>query len=356
MANYPLVRAPKPALVWPACCALLLWAASFSPALFVMLVFVSPVLLALCGSKAGLVPMAACAAMIPAASWLIFHVPNAPILCGIYLWPFLVLNAYCFSREIPFFKAVAAQAGLIALCETGVLMILRSMAGGDLFTGGAEFLVDQVSNSPFGDQLLLQLYQYGLLSVPQEMLTGARALVDAVFSTITADPLGPTMRTELLNGLRTLLENYLYGFIPSILVTNAVLAGLLSLAIPIHAGRKQKLPDLHMPALSSWHLDRSTGIKVLVLALGNALPYLFPNPGILLAGNMMGAAFATVFQVQGVALMSFFQERSGSRPFFRWLWPCVLFLFIPTLLLLMGVADQFLNIRGLRNSKDKEDI
>lgn len=355
MANYPLVRALKPALIWPAACALLLWAASLSPALFVMLVFVSPALLALCGTKAGLVPMAACALMVPGAAWLIFHVPAAPLLCGAYLWPFLVLNAFCFAREIPFFKAAAAQAGLMALCETGVLMILRPIAGGDLFAGGAEFLVDQLSNSPFGDQVLLQLYQYGFLSVPQEMLTGARALMEAVFSTITADPLGPTMRTELINGLRTLLQNYLYAFIPSVVITNAILAGLLSLAIPIHAGRRQKLPDLAMPALSGWHLNRSMGIKVLVLALGNALPYFFPNPGILLAGNMMGAAFAAVFQVQGVALMNFFQDRSGSRPFFRWLWPCVLYLFIPTLLLLMGVADQFLNIRGLRNPKDKED-
>jgi hypothetical protein len=158
-----------------------------------------------------------------------------------------------------------------------------------------------------------------------------------------------------LNGLRTLLENSLYSFLPTTVISNAILAGVFGMAFPIISARAKGIPVPDMAPFASWHLSRSTGFKVLLLGLGNFLPSLFPNPGMLLAGNMMWAAFSTIFVIQGAALMDFFQTRGGNRPVFRRLWPCLLYLLVPTLLMILGIADQFLNIRGLRTPKEREE-
>ena len=355
MVHYPLVRSLKASLLWLAAYALLLWVTSNVPILFVLLCFISPVLLALCGIRGGLVPMAACALLAPAASWLLFGSELAPLVCALYLWPFATVHAICFARRIPFWQAAAAHVALLAILQTAILLILRPYLGGNLFSGGAEFLVQQISASPFGDQVLMQLYQSRLLNVPEEMFTGMRALMEAIVASLTPGTLMPRVRTELLNGLRTLLENSLYTFLPATVVNNAILAGVFGVAFPIVSARAKKISVPDMAPFASWHLSRSTGLKVLLLGLGNLLPDLFPNPGMLLAGNMMWASFSTIFVIQGAALMDFFQTRGGNRPAFRRLWPCLIYLLMPTLLMILGIADQFLNIRGLRTPKDKEE-
>ena len=187
------------------------------------------------------------------------------------------------------------------------------------------------------------------------MLTGVKALMEAFFASLTPGTLMPSVRIELLNGLRTLLENSLYSFLPAAVVNNAILAGVFGVAFPIVSARKRNIPVPDMAPFSKWHLSRGTGLKVLFLGLGNLLPTLFPNPGMLLAGNMMWATFSSVFVIQGAALMDFFQTRSGSRPMLRRLWPCLIYLMVPTLLMILGIADQFLNVRGLRIPKDREE-
>ena len=355
MVQYPLVRNLKSALIWLAAYAALLWITSYIPVLFILLCFLSPVLLALCGIRAGFVPMAACAMLVPAASWLNFGGTLAPLLCVLYLWPYLAVNAVCFSRRIPFWQAAAAHVAILAVSQTAILLILRPYLGGNLFSGGAEYLVNQISASPYGDQILLQLYQSRLLDVPEEMLTGVRALMEAILTSLTPGALMPTVRTELLNGLRTLLENSLYTFLPATVINNAILAGVFGMAFPIVSARAKGISVQEMAPFASWHLSRGTGFKVLLLGLGNFLPTLFPNPGMLLAGNMMWAAFSTIFVIQGAALMDFFQTRGGNRPLMRRLWPCLIYLLVPTLLMILGIADQFLNIRGLRIPKDREE-
>lgn len=71
---------------------------------------------------------------------------------------------------------------------------------------------------------------------------------------------------------------------------------------------------------------------------------------------MMWEAFFTILTIQGAALLDFFRTRAGANTPARWLWPCVIFATMPMLLFIMGVADQFMNIRGLRKPKDREDI
>ncbi len=355
MAHYPLVRAPKPALIWPAACVLLFWAVSYIPVLFLTVCFFTPVILAVCGARAGLVPMAACGMLAVAACYLLFGQAAAALVMALYLLPFLALNAFCFLRKIPFWQAAAAHAVLLAAVQTAILMVFRQMVGGDLFIGGADYLVDQVAASPYGDLILIQLYQSRLLNVPEELVTGPKALLEAFYASLTTSLLTASVRTELLNGLRTLLQSALYALLPSTVIKNAILAGVFGMAFPILALRKKAVILMEMPPFSTWHLSRRAGMQMLVLGLGGMLPYVASSQGIMLAGNMMGAAFSTVFAIQGAALLDFVQKKNGTRRFWRRVWPCLIYLMVPTLLMIMGIADQFMNIRGVRVPKDKEE-
>lgn len=357
MAHYPLVRGAKPAVIWVLPYIALLLAVAFDlPVLVIPIVFFSPVYLSLCGAKGGILPLLLCVCGALLAVWFFFHSWFFVLLCGLYLIPFGAVNALCFIRKIPFWKAVALHISVLVVSQTLILAIIRTALGGDLFWGGAEFLVNQLSKSPFCDQVLLWFYQLGLLSVPEEMVSGTRAVVESLFTTLlTQNILTATVRTELLNGLRTLLESFLYSYLPNTAISNSIMAGVFSVALPVASGRKDGFPTLDMPPFSAWHLSRRTGIRVLLLALGGALPYLIPNVGILLAGRMMSAAFSTVFILQGAALFTFIQAKQGTRVFYRRLFPCLMYLFIPQLLMILGLADQFFNIRGLRKPNTREE-
>ena len=351
MVHYPLVRNLKPALVWLVAYALLVFASLLIPPMFFAICFLSPILLTICGIRCGLAPLGVCALLLPAAAWQLFGASLAPVLCAIYLWPFLIVHVVCFMRKIPFWKSAAVHVAALAVSQTVILIILRPYLGGDLFGGSANFLVQKISESSYSDQILLQLYQTGLLSLPKDMAI----LSDSLSSFFNMNIMLPGARTELLNGLRTVLQSSMYSFLPSTVINSSILAGVFGVAFPILAAKKRNIPTVKMDPFSKWHLSRSTGFKVFLLGFGNVLPTFFPSPPMLLAGNMMWASFFTIFVIQGAALMDFFRMRSVRRPPFRWLWPCAIYVLMPVLLMIMGIADQFMNIRGLRKPKDRED-
>lgn len=357
MADYPLMRAFKPAVGWSAVFVCMVSAAAMLfPELLLVIVFLSPVYISLCGIKGGLVPLAFLGLGTVAAVWLTFQNLFLTGISALYLLPFLALNVFCFSKKIPFWRSAAFHIGLNVVCQTVVIMLLRQKAGGDLFGGGAAFLTNALGNSPYGDSVLIQLYQFGLLSVPKEMLTGWRPLLESLMASFAASPLLPSVRTELINGLRTLLEMELYSFIPSTLVTGSILTGVLGVALPVALARRDGISTVDMPPLSAWHLSRSVGWKVGLLGLGNLMPYLIPNVGMVLAGNMMWAACITLFMIQGAAFFDFIQKRQNVGRFFRRLWISLIYLLLPTLFLILGVMDQIVNIRGLRNRPDREEF
>ncbi len=348
MAHYPLVRNLKPAAVWLIAYAVLLSASLFSPPLFMVVCLLSPALLAVCGISCGLAPMAAFALLLPAAAWLLSGGILMPVLCVLYLWPFLIVHAYCFERKIPFWKSAAAHVAALAISQTALLMVLRSYVGGDLFAGGADYLVQLVSDSPNGSQYLLYLHMIGILPLPADM--------NPTLNILIAEILKPSARIELLNSLRRFLELYLPSFLPSLLIKNAILAGVFGVVFPIQAARRLNIPVVKMESFTKWHLNSSAGFKVLLLGLGTLLPSIFSGSYLLLAGSMMWEAFFTIFVIQGAALLDFFRTRTGASAASRWLWPCVIYATMPMLLFILGIADQFMNIRGLRKPKDREDI
>lgn len=277
MAHYPLVRNLKPAIVWLIAYVVLLSASLLSPPLFMVVCLLSPLLLPVCGINCGLVPLGAFALLLPAAAWLLTGEILAPALCAVYLWPFLIVHAFCFERKFPFFTSAAAHIAALAISQTAALMLLRPYVGGNLFAGGAEYLVRLVSESPNGSQYLLYLHTAGILPLPADM--------SPTMNFLFAEIMKPSARIELLNSLRTFLELYLPSLLPSLLIKNAILSGVFGVAFPILAARRLKVPAVSMEPFSKWHLSGSAGWKVFLLCLGALLPSLFHAPYLLLAGG-----------------------------------------------------------------------
>jgi len=269
-------------------------------------------------------------------------------LCIIYLGPFIIVHTYCFVRKVPFWHAAAAHIAALAVSQTAILAILRHLVGGNLFVGGADYLVQLVAESPSGNELLLLLHRINLLQLPEGMISAINFTIAQVMM--------PKARIELLNGLRTYLELYLPVLLPTVIVNNAILAGVFGVAFPILAARRLKIDVISMESFAKWHLDSNAGLIVFMLGLGSLLSGSFPNSYLSLAGIMMSEAFFIVFVIQGAAIMDFFRARTGAYTSFRWLWPCAVFVTIPWLLMIIGIADLIMNFRGLRKPKNREEI
>ncbi len=348
MAHYPLVRNLKLLPLWLIAFVLLIAAILFQPPLFYIICFLSPVMLAVCGISAGIVPMTVFSLVLPVVAWLLFGETLTPALCAIYLVPFLIVHIYCFARKVPFWHMAAAHIAALAISQTAILAILRHFVGGNLFVGGADYLVQLVAESPNGNELLLLLHRLNLLQLPEGMISAINFSIAQVMM--------PKARIELLNGLRTFLELYLPVLLPTVIVNNAILAGVFGVAFPLLAARRLKVDVVQMEPFATWHLSSSAGVVVFLLGLGNLLSSGFPNSYLSLAGMMMSEAFFIVFAIQGAAIIDFFRARTGAYTSFRWLWPCAVFITIPWLLMIIGIADQIMNFRGLRKPKNREEI
>jgi len=348
MAHYPLARNLKLLPIWLFAFALLITASLFRPPLFFLVCFFSPVLLAVCGISCGIAPMAVFSLAFPAIAWLLFGGYLTPALCLIYLGPFLVVHTYCFARKVPFWHMVAAHIATLAVSQTAIFAILRCLVGGNLFVGGADYLVQLVNESPNGNELLLLLHRMNLLQLPKGMVSDLNLTIVQFMM--------PKARIELLNGLRTFLELYLPVLLPTVIVNNAILAGLFGVAFPVLAARRLKIDVVQMDPFATWHLSSSAGIVVFLLGLGNLLSSGFSNSYLSLAGIMMSQAFFIVFAIQGAALMDFFRARTGVYTSSRWLWPFAIFITMPWLLMILGIADQIMNFRGLRKPKNREEM
>lgn len=348
MVHYPLVRKIKPMLIWLIAYVLLMIASLFNPLLFLAVCFVSPVLLSVLGISSGILPMSIFALLLPGMAWLLSGTGTASALCAMYLWPFLIAHVFCFERRVSFWHSAAVHISVLAISQTAIMVILRSYVGGNLFLGGADYLVQAVSQSPRGNDLLLSLYQLNILRLPEGM-------VPAINLTI-AQVMMPLARIELLNGLRTIMENYLPMLISTLMVYSAVIAGVFGVAFPIAAAKKMKIETIDMESFNKWHLSSGAGIIVFLLGLGNLLSSGLPNSSLSLAGMMMSEAFFIIFAIQGAALMDFFQTRTAAHSSTRWLWPVIVFFVMPWLLMILGIADQILNFRGLRKPKNREEI
>jgi hypothetical protein len=113
-------------------------------------------------------------------------------------------------------------------------------------------------------------------------------------------------------------------------------------------------PQLGLPPFALWHLPAQPG-KIL-LGLG-ALSFLLRLSGSItlsLAGQMMYNVCSGFLMIQGLSVLEYMQRRRGLRRGFGRILMALLFVLLPTAMLILGVFDQLSDPRKLRTPRQPD--
>jgi hypothetical protein len=276
-------------------------------------------------------------------------------LGAVYLAPVAAVYLYCFKRGVPFFKTAAVLAAAFFLGQLAVFIALQMMLGWKLYERAADAMAQGVIAMPEGESLLYLLHVYGILPLPADLAN------NLLVETATGFRLADAARTALIGSLRSMADAQLRGYIPESLVSHSLLAGIGGTALALHWGAKAAhrrafkrdteaaVPDLNMTPFEKWFMPRGFGLRVGILAAGYPLAlYASGQESLQLAGQMMFAAFSALYMLQGLSALSGIQRKRGQKAFWRWAAAVGLLLLLQQALVVIGVADQLMDFRGLR--------
>ena len=355
-------------------------------------VLAGPVLLMAAGLWGGLAPLLTGLAIfilqpVYPLGW------QAAMLAALYLAPFAAVLFLVNVRRTPFFRAAGLLCCAYLAGAFSCLLVLQRLSSGDMYMILARRVADLVTRTEYGDRLLINLYQNGLIRLDPSLLIRAQGLVGGL------SVLG---RQELTNSLVSALAD---GFsqAPSGAVTYAVWCCFGGFALMVDLGRraaqkrrygdirKKQLmdavarqreairqgnpsarlelesyesfldrmtrqdkdapsdgPDFGMPSFSTWYLPRGLGLLMAVPALGLLMSALGTSVAERTVGAMLGALFTSVYGMQGVAVLDFVQKKTGRSLAGRCVFTVILLFLFRFLFVLMGLIDQVMNIRHLR--------
>ncbi len=280
------------------------------------------------------------------------------LLGGLYLFIFMAAFVAVMAKGVRFWHAVGVMVGAHVAAQLMVFLVLQSWAGGQLYSEAARIVTEYLRGSEIGDMILVMLHQYGLVQVAQEFVEqpGSAQVVNGVYV------LSEALRSDLLLAVELRVEEFVKAFFTGSIVSHSVISGTFSVALPLYFGNVAQqrreylhpdiahaaLPAVEMPPLEKWFLPRGMGLKVGILFVGQLVAMFTTNDALVTAGLMMYSAFQAIYMIQGMALINFMQKKRDSKPGWRKATLILLYAFLPTALVLLGVFDQIANVRGLR--------
>ncbi|MBQ4074748.1 MAG: DUF2232 domain-containing protein [Clostridia bacterium] len=370
MKDFPLFRSARSGLAGLAIMVFPLIIFSLSsasaPLALMLTVMVLPAAACISGLVCGALPMAA-GIMSGIFSMYLLAGPQGAQTAAVYLIPVLVAFIVVIVRRIPFWKGCAVMIGAHVAAMAGAYLMIQGFAGGQLFTLAGDWAADYLSKAEEGDQMLYVFYQYGLISLPEEMKE--TLLVPAAEGGYM---MNAAARADLILSMRSLVNSLLATLVPTLLISQSILGGVACLALPLKYGAvaaqrrdfKQVIddqkelqapdfPDLSMPPVSLWHIPRGMGWKVGVCwLLGNFLQGAASAPAAI-AGIILYAGSSALFTIQGISMINFLQKAKGSKKAWRIILP--LLLYMVSLLSIVGIFDQITNLRGLRKPRQPKE-
>ncbi|HNW85730.1 MAG TPA: hypothetical protein PLP25_02775 [Candidatus Limiplasma sp.] len=310
-------------------------------------------------------PLAVCPMIVEGDVWFALALPVAPaaalILGGgdavigvlLMVFPYLCLLTVSVKQRwrLSFIGEILVCAGAFALSAMGMLLRLSELLGAPLFSGLAEYAVQTIQSSALSGNLLYRLTQLGFLTVPE------------AYSQTTGIQFGgmiwlnPALQRELMNMLRLRLIEGLTQWIPSLLVQGAVILGLFTTLSTERTRARRAEGTRIVPAFTLLRLSRREQGFMLMLCIGTALTSLTDNGVTSLVCALMYAAFTTVYQLLGAAVMVFsLTRRHPERKTLYGVFAAILYLIFPVALFLLGVVDQFVNLRAFSiHHQDQEE-
>lgn len=369
MKDFPLIRSVRSAVLSVLLIAGPILLFAFSPLMGLYagmaVLFLLPTLTCISGLVGGMAPFLLNAG---AGLFAMAHLFGGAglSLAALYLLPILAAFLCVIAFRAPFWKGCAVMVGVHVLSLAAVYAVLRNLAGGDLYAAAGQAAMDALRSSELGDSLLYQLYSMGLIGLRGELAENALQL------TLGGYALSSQAREDLLLSVNTLVSSTLVTLVPNVIVTQSILGGVMCLLLPLRFGflaeekraflsradadapqGKINFPDLGMPPFSAWHLPRGIGWQVGAALIAGYLLRMSAAPAAAVAGSVLHAGASAVFMIQGAALVNFLQKSRGTRRVWRVVTPIVLMLL--SVLMMIGVVDQMVNIRGLRKPREPKE-
>ncbi len=357
-----------------------------------LIILLGPLVLMAAGLWGGLLPMlTGLLAFLLQPLLALDH--QAALLMGLYLAPFTACFIFVTVRQTPFFKAAGLLCGVYLVSAFSCLLILQRISNGSMYLILARRIADLVTRTEYGDQLLITLYQNGLIRLAPSLLIPAQGMLGGL-SALGRQELTASLVSTLADG---------FSQAPSMAVTYSVWCCFGGFGLLVYLGkrslqkkkygdiRKKQLmdavsrqreavrngdasarlelesyeafltrmaqqekdqpmdyPDFGMPSFSTWYLPRGLGLMLAVPAIGLLMSALGTSVAERTVGSILGSLFLSVYELQGVAVLDFVQKKSGRSLGGRCVFTGILLLLFQFLFVILGLVDQVMNIRRLR--------
>lgn len=328
-----------------------------------------------------LLPLIICPAQVTTGLWFSLLLPLLPcagllyaggdFLIALSTLPFsylsLIVSQVAHKRKLDFSSTTLWYTAAI-LCSFAFLGIrLTQLLGGDLFHGLASYLTDSIARLPTANATLYSLVQTGFLELPSQVTKAASFLLGQNILLV------PQVRTELLNALRFQLFSILRQGMPSLLIQLSLILGLFTaLQTKRENARQHPKPVLViyqngtgeitstasvLPSFRALFLPAAYQRHTLLLAIAALLLLCYGRGEVAsLTSSMMMTAVTTIYSLLGAAVVVFMLcQRHPKRTAIAGIAAGTLFIVFPTVLLALGLCDQFLHLRVPNSNHHEED-
>lgn len=264
---------------------------------------------------------------------------------AMYLGPVTLAALVCFERKMSFWDTAKVILIAFVISVLALFLIFQQKTGGNLYSSISKTAVDAIDNMQSRDRFLYLLWQNKLISHGMDAST-------VVFADA---PGGWTFQPEVLDEfykqLSARISALAAAFLPGLLTTFSIYLSSLGLGLSVRLAQKNQTNLLaDKPSFSKWFIPRSAGRMLWFLAAGYLIAMLARQPVLQLAGQMMYNVFFAVFVVQGLASLDFRLKQRGMRVYFRFVLLLIMFVLLQPAALIMGLFDQSLDPRLLRDS------
>jgi hypothetical protein len=311
-----------------------------------------------------LLPLIICPAFARGWLWFALGLPIAPLtafLLGGGDWALVLMISVCpYLSLLLFAQARSRRIGLhaeiigyfAAFVLGGLCMLARVsvLLGGDLFSQLSETIVSALQSSLQSGNILYRLVTLGVLAVPEAYADSAAIQLGNVIL------LDPGLQRELLNMLRLRLTESFTQWIPTYLMQGAVIVGVWTALLTARAHARRNAASQPTPAFRQLSLTRREQGYVLALCLIALVCGFMGSSLFSLLSTVTYAAFSAVYQLLGAAVaVEMLSRRHPNRLILYGLLIALVYLVVPFALFLLGVADQFLHLRGSNPNLPEEE-
>jgi hypothetical protein len=300
-----------------------------------------PALLLVMAASGGILPVMLSALLMLFGALRVYGIDG--LWLSLYLLPPVAAFLACLEIRLPFFKMAGIVLAASILSIITLFVIFQYRSGGDLYGSLAGSALKGLEGMPGRDSFLYSLWRAGFISHSQE--AGAQ-----VFQTLGDGwTFKPEILAEFIKQLRSRIISLTSSLMPGLLTTFTISLSALGTGFAITLGlMRASCPDLGMPPFSRWHLPRTVGRRMWVLAAGYLLAAFSNSMVLQVAGQMMYNVFFALFAIQGLAIVDFKLKARGRKPAIRLILLLLLYFLLSPAALLIGIFDQSIDSRKLR--------